>query len=1318
MKYRLQDLIDLEQFQSLMDRLNEIYPFPSAVIDNEGVILVATAWQDICTKFHRQNKECEKECIKSDQYILEHLAEANPAVSYRCPHGLIDNAMPIIVDGQHLGSFFTGQFFLEQPDLEFFREQAGKYGFDEDAYLEAVKKVPIWSLEQLDSYLFFIKEMIGVLSSVGLKNLKSIEVAEALRKSEESLSTTLDSIGDAVIAVDVEGFVTRMNPVAETLTGWTYAEALGLPLDQVLQIVNAATRAKVENPVEKVLREGVTVGLANHTVLIARDGTERQIADSTAPIRDGDGAINGVILIFRDVTEAQELDRQLREREKELNESQRIAHLGSWRLNLASNEVVWSEELYRMYGFDPTLPPPLYTESQKLFTPESWAKLSASIQKTVVTGIPYALELEIVREDGISGWMGACGEAVLNANGVIVGLRGVTQDITDSKQAERQLLLARTSVESASDSLYWIRPDGSIANVNKAACRLLGYNRSELLQLSVPDVDANYNAEVWQQHFPELKKHGSLTFESVQCAKDGCLIPVEIVANYVQCGNEEYNCAFVRDITARKRAEKALTQSSALLEATGKMAKVGGWEFDIESQRLLWTNEVHRIHEVAEDFQPTLAAGIDFYAPESKPVIAEAMQRAIELGEPFDLQLRIITARGTWRWVHTIGHALEQDGRIVKVLGTFQDITDRKRAEEALHDSEQRLRSYFNSPVIGIAITSLEKGWLETNPRLCAMLGYSMEELQGGMTWAELTHPDDLAADVAQFERLLAGEIDDYSMDKRFVRKSGEIIWTRLGVGCVRTSDGFVDYTVATLEDITERKQAEAERERLMAAIEQVAETIIITDAEGAIQYVNPFFEQVTGYTCKEAIGQNPRILKSGKHDDAFYKEMWDTLTRGEVWAGQIVNKKKDGTLFTDEMTISPVLDASGETVNYVAVNRDITHEIALTAQLRQAQKMEAVGQLAGGIAHDFNNMLQAIFGYGEMALQDAGTESPVRASVEEILKAGERATTLVGQLLAFSRRQVLELKDVNLNDAIAEVLKMLQRVIGEHVTLEAIRCEDLGIVRADPGQIDQILMNLCVNARDAMGEDGKITIETQNVQIGEELCEVHTWAKPGRYVLLSVTDTGCGMDQETLGKVFEPFFTTKDVGKGTGLGLATVYGLVNQHHGFIHVYSEVGKGTTFKIYLPLAGPSAAVVAEKSDGPVPTGTETILVAEDNDMLLKLTKHFLEFAGYTVLTAVDGEEALRVFEEHGDHIDLGLLDVMMPKLSGRAVYERVRETRPDMPFLFASGYSMNALHTNFVLDEGLQLVQKPFRREDLLRKVREVLDKGSAAPDEN
>jgi CheY-like chemotaxis protein len=207
-------------------------------------------------------------------------------------------------------------------------------------------------------------------------------------------------------------------------------------------------------------------------------------------------------------------------------------------------------------------------------------------------------------------------------------------------------------------------------------------------------------------------------------------------------------------------------------------------------------------------------------------------------------------------------------------------------------------------------------------------------------------------------------------------------------------------------------------------------------------------------------------------------------------------------------------------------------------------------------------------------------------------------------------------------------------------------------------------------------------------------------------------------MDQETLGKVFEPFFTTKDVGKGTGLGLATVYGLVNQHHGFIHVYSEVGKGTTFKIYLPLAGPSAAVVAEKSDGPVPTGTETILVAEDNDMLLKLTKHFLEFAGYTVLTAVDGEEALRVFEEHGDHIDLGLLDVMMPKLSGRAVYERVRETRPDMPFLFASGYSMNALHTNFVLDEGLQLVQKPFRRVELLRKVREVLDARSARPNGN
>ena len=644
-----------------------------------------------------------------------------------------------------------------------------------------------------------------------------------------------------------------------------------------------------------------------------------------------------------------------------------------------------------------------------------------------------------------------------------------------------------------------------------------------------------------------------------------------------------------------------------------------------------------------------------------------------------------------------------------------EEVAERRTAEQAARESEAVLRQVIDLVPHSIYAKDRASRFILVNRRSAELMGTTPQEAVG-KTQAELTPREEEArALVDEDLEVITSGRPIYGKERTWTAPDGRTYAEDISKIPFSSSLSKGTAVLGISVDITERKRAEAERERLMSAIEQAAEAVLITDAEATIRYANPAFERITGYTRDEAIGQNPRILKSGEHDNVFYKRMWDTLTRGETWSGQFINKKKDGTLFTEEATISPVRDASGKTTNYVAVKRDITQEIKLEGQLRQAQKMEAVGQLAGGVAHDFNNLLQAILGYGDLALDEAGADSPVRASVEEILKAGKRAKTLVRQLLAFSRRQVLKMKDVDLNDVIANLMKMIRRVIGEHITLDTVAGHDLGIVRADPGQIEQILMNLCVNARDAMPDGGTITIETENVRIDEAFCETHSWAEPGRYALLSVTDTGCGMDEKTLRSVFEPFFTTKGLGTGTGLGLSTVYGLVKQHGGMVHVYSEVGKGTTFKVYLPLIERSAAIVGDRIKAPVPGGTETILLAEDDDMVRKLTTTILRHGGYTVLAASDGEEALRVFEDHADEINLVLLDVVMPKLGGRAVCERIRHVRPDLRFLFTSGYSMNAIHTNFVLDEGLQLIQKPCQRDDLLRKVRDVLDKGRDSP---
>ena len=685
MALTIQDLIDIAQFQLFQDRLNEIYSFPSAIIDNDGHILTATAWQDVCTKFHRRNPECEKECIKSDQYIASHLHEANPAVSYRCPHGLIDNATPIIIEGVHYGNFFTGQFFLKPPDLNFFKAQAIRYGFDEEAYIEAVKKVPIWTQEQLNSYLFFIRGLIEVIAGIGLKNLKDIEMRKRMQESEEQYRTILQTAMD-----------------------------------------------------------------------------------------------------------------------------------GIWRMDL----------------------------------------------------------------------------------------------------------------------------QGRLLEVNEAYCRMSGYSAQELLAMHVSDLEAVETPDETTAHIRRVMAQGENRFESRHRRKDGTIFDVDVSAQY--------------------------------------------------------------------------------------------------------------------------------------------------------------------------------------------------QTIDGG----------------------------------------------RL---------------VVFLRDITERKRVEEEKAKL----------------------------------------QN---------------------------------------------------------------------------QLLQSQKMESVGRLAGGVAHDFNNMLGVILGHAELAMDKVDPDHPLYNDLQEIRKAAERSSDLTRQLLAFARKQTITPKVLDLNETVAGMLKMLQRLIGEDIQLAWLPGVNLWPVRMDPSQVDQILINLSVNARDAIAGVGKVTIETENVRLDEAYCADHAGFVPGEYLLLAVSDDGCGMDRESQDKIFEPFFTTKGAGKGTGLGLATCYGIVKQNNGFINVYSEPDRGTTFRIYLPRhIGKAEQIRKEGPQEPAIRGRETVLVVEDEEALLELGKIMLEKQGYRVLTAGTPGEAIRLAEEHSGEIHLLMTDVVMPEINGRELARKMLSLYPNLKRLFMSGYTADVIAHHGVLDAGVHFLQKPFSRKDLAAKVREALD---------
>lgn len=645
----------------------------------------------------------------------------------------------------------------------------------------------------------------------------------------------------------------------------------------------------------------------------------------------------------------------------------------------------------------------------------------------------------------------------------------------------------------------------------------------------------------------------------------------------------------------------------------------------------------------------------------------------------------------------------------------------------------------------------------------------------------------------------------------------------------------------AFYKTLDQHRFLQAWRERLLQAVEKAGDVIFITDREGTIEYVNSTFERVTGYSRQEAVGQTPRLIRSGLMPPEYYQQLWNTIRKGEIFRALVINRRKDGQLFYYDQTISPLKDTKGNITHYISTGKDVTEQMKLVeelrqnqvlleqaealanlgswyldltqnilrwspetyamfgvapgtpltyelflervhpedrelvgrawqaalagapydiehrivvdgeikwvrekaqvefdengkpiraigivqnitqekrvaqeralleAQLRQAQKLEAIGRLAGGVAHDFNNTLTAVIGYAELAMRQVDPSSTLYADLDAIRKIGQRSASLTRQLLAFARQQPIEPVELDLNEAISSSLKVLRRLIGENIELIWKPGDNLWKVLMDPGQVDQILANLIVNARDAIAGVGHITIETDNVTFDEEYCRLHPNFHPGEYVMLEVSDTGCGMSKEVMEHIFEPFFTTKEPGKGTGLGLSTVYGIVRQHNGFINVYSEEGHGTTFRIYLPRYFPAKRRKAEAQGEKVePLGTATILLVEDEELIRGLVQRMLTELGYKVLAASGGEEAIRIFEEYAGEIHLLLTDIVMPKMNGIQLWQELLSRRPKLRCLLMSGYTENISMAMEQIQEGCGFIQKPFSRETLAQKVHQVL----------
>lgn len=807
-----------------------------------------------------------------------------------------------------------------------------------------------------------------------------------LKESEEWLSTTLMSIGEAVIATDENGKVIFQNKIAETLTGWTSKEAFQKPLNEIFNIVNEFTKEKLENPADKIIKEGVVKELANHIVLISKDGREIPIANSGAPIKDENGNIKGVVLVFSDVTEHIKVINEL---EFRLAFENIIIDISNRFMNLPFNEINREiDEALKKIG--------------EFFNVDRCYLFTISDDNTTMSNV--------------NEW-------------------------------------CRDGIEPYKDKLQNIPINKFSWIINK------------------------------------LKEGGLFKFSSL--------------------------------------------------------------------------NEL--------------------------PKEAEAER------EEFILE---------------------------------------------------QIKSLINVPII-------------YQGNLKAFIG--LDAVRSEMEWSE---------DIASLLKVV-----------------GEIFLNAL-----------------------QRVSSEAERLLLVTAIEQSAETIIITDIDGKVQYANPAFEKITGYSIKEVLGKKTSLLKSGNHNEEFYENLWSTIKSGNIWSGHFINKRKDGLLYEEDAVISPVRDTSGNIVNFVAVKKDVTKEVKIANQLREAHKMEAIGTLAGGIAHDFNNILTAILGYANIIKLKSSPNDKIFQAAEVIEKAANQGAQLTAQLLGFARRGKHQIIPVNLHNVIQDVMKILNRTIPKNIEIIQKLYAEPPYIKGDPSQLEQIIMNLAVNANDAMSNGGKLIFETDIVELDEEYCKIHNLSNAGKYLLIYVTDTGVGIPKEIQDRIFEPFFTTKELGKGTGMGLATVYGIVKNHQGSISVYSEVGVGTTFKIYFPLyTGKNIPLKPVKSEQVI-TGSATILLVDDESLVIDVSAETLRHLGYKVITALDGEQAIDYYKKNYKEIDLVILDMIMPKKGGKDCFREMKMINPNIIAILASGYSMDG-EAQKLIDEGIRgFIQKPFQISHVGEVISNALNK--------
>jgi len=1168
-------------------------------------------------------------------------------------------------------------------------------------------------------------------------------VESALRESEAKFRAVAENAPCAILIYQDERFV-YVNPAAGILTGYTDDELMNL--DSFVALVTPEFREMVRNRGRQRI-SGEKVPSRYEFTVTTKSGQERWMDFTASSITYG-GRPAGVVLAF-DITERKRAEYALMQSEQLFrslieNSSDIITILDTAAIVRYESPSIASlgftpAELIGRSGFE-------FVHPDDLLQARQW--FEGAIHQTNTRSV----EMRLRHKDGEYRAFEAASNALRDTDRV-TGLLISFRDITQRKAAEASLQASeekyRQLFERNLAGVYASTPDGKLLDCNDSFARIFGYDTREEA-LAVPTTQFYARGSDRENFLRALRQTNILTnVETLCCKRDGS--PIWVLENVSLVsqgeGGEEMIQGTLVDITERKLAEQALIESESKFRAVADTATSAIYIHN--GERFLYVNRASQEISGYSEQELLQMHPFSIAHPADRAMVLERA-RARVIGNDAQLpnryEFRIFTKSGETRWLDFSASTIQFGGENA-ILATAFNITERKRVE-AMQSAMYRISE------IATITEDLDEFFAAAH-RVVSQLMYAnnlyialWDPISGSLSFPYFVDEVDKAPDESYFtgrgmtrfilrtgqplrvteaefqEMVKAGEVESVGapsvdwMGAPF--RAGNQTFGAIVVQSYVPGVFYNDHDLEVLNFVAQhlastiirKRNEEALRDseqRYRELVQSAVYGIFRSSTRDNFLEINPALVRLLGYDSVDEVLALNLATDVYADKDERNRIVREYAKGGSIEGLEVRWKRKDSKIITVRLSGRAVINLRGETEAFEMIAEDVTERRLLEDQLRQSQKMEAVGRLAGGIAHDFNNLLTVIKGYSELMLDEIRENDPLRSEVEEIKKAADRAATLTRQLLAFSRQQVLEPRVLDLNSVVSNMEKLLRRLLGEDVQLHTALSASLGRVKADPGQIEQVIMNLAVNARDAMPNGGRLTVETSNVDLDDTYLHDHAGASPGSYVMFAVSDSGQGISQEVQQRIFEPFFTTKELGKGTGLGLSTVYGIVKQSGGYIWVYSELGVGTTFKIYLPRLDAPAEATPPPPPPALPfRGRETVLLVEDEDGVRALVRQVLHKHGYHVLEARHGGEALLHCERHTGKIDLLLTDVVLEQMGGRELAQRLTHLRPDIKVLYISGYTDDAIVAHGILKQGTAFLQKPFTTEALAKKVREVL----------